>query len=938
MGEGENVMKLSRNNARLSQWMVCLGIFGLLTARLCGGVPQLGLQTWTCRNMSFDEMVAFADEHDLTRIQLFRAHFDPTDPANINAAKLKVMRTHGLEPYAMYEFMGRDDEQDRQMFDLAQLLGLEFLVVEPEDQSKWPELLAAAAEHGIKLAVHNHGLTTTYGDPATVHALLKKYPELFVCLDVGWVTAAGFDAETVFRSYGDRVIDLHFKDKRITETTGGTNRVEDTLPGEGDVNFDGLFAAIRETGWAGTMVIETDSNEFAQDPRELVQRSKNFFEARLNAAAMPREFDYTRDDGELPDRFPVGISESDTAEIQAQWLKLAQRVRQLRATEALAVDPTDPLADVEIYLGQVRRALRYEAEFSSGLTSLVKSALAEGLRRADLLEGGRVSWRNESERVLRGHRSKLDGSAQPYGVVVPASYDGSKPVRLDVVLHGSIRSTWGSASLRFANWFRRYGMGWRDADADYIELYPLGRVTNGYRFAGHEDIFEAIEAVCRDYRIDRDQILLRGFSMGASGTWHVGLKQPDVFAALGPYMGYVDTKYFSESYDNPRLIRVGALPDHEERVLPTMDAISYVANAGSVPVIAAMGGADPGVGNHRFMEEGFAREKLQMVNLIAPGVGHRVDATTHRAQVELMAREAEHRRAHEGKRVHFVTHSLRYPRSGWIELQELYQHDRRAEIVAETVAPDRVEVTLARNIMRFAIEQGRLSGSRPTLSVLGQEVTLDRKLMDSAAGWVIARSGGGWKQVAPQGQTGEGPGKKGPGVQGPIDDAFTQPFLCVRGTGQPWHDAVTQDAEARLQQFAYEWNRYWAGDLPIKDDRDVTAEDIRTKNLILFGDPGSNSLIAQILPDLPLQWGEEYLQMAGARYDAARHTPSLIYPSPLPEANGRYVVINSGHTFGEAALSAVAYLIYPRWGDWAVRSIDSGQPVRAGHFDEAWGF
>jgi hypothetical protein len=34
-------------------------------------------------------------------------------------------------------------------------------------------------------------------------------------------------------------------------------------------------------------------------------------------------------------------------------------------------------------------------------------------------------------------------------------------------------------------------------DHDYIELHPLGRVENCYRWAGETDVFEAIEDVCR---------------------------------------------------------------------------------------------------------------------------------------------------------------------------------------------------------------------------------------------------------------------------------------------------------------------------------------------------------------------------------------------------------------------------------------------------------
>src|SRR5207253_3235196 len=125
-------------------------------------------------------------------------------------------------------------------------------------------------------------------------------------------------------------------------------------------------------------------------------------------------------------------------------------------------------------------------------------------------------------------------------------------------------------------------------DAKFIELHPLGRVENCYRWAGETDVFEAIEAVCRQYKIDRDRIVLRGMSMGASGTWHLGLKHPDRFVALGPYCGYVDTHRFSQTpLDN--FVKVGPLPEHQERGLHMLDSVDYAANAGVVPAIACMG-------------------------------------------------------------------------------------------------------------------------------------------------------------------------------------------------------------------------------------------------------------------------------------------------------------------------------------------------------------
>lgn len=895
--------------------------------------PELGLQSWTCREMPFDDMVAFAAEQGITRVALYRAHIDPAAPSNVNASKFKVMRAAGIEPYTMYSAMGRNEDEDRQMFALAKLGGMKFLVVEPRDQSKWSELLATAKRQDLKLAVHNHWLETPYGDPATVHALLDQYPDLYVCLDIGWVTAAGFDAAEIFRSYGDRVVDLHFKDKTVQVGAEGKNTWVDQLPGEGDVNFAGVFKAIRETGWSGTMAIETDSADFAKDPRELVQRSINFFNAHWNGSGMPLGFDYTRDDGALPEQWPAGIGAPDRQTIEQESRALREELTQLR--ERL---PAVDTADAEIYLNQALWALRFESSLSASQVALVTEALATGRERATALGEGKAPWRQDTGRILRGHRSAIDGSAQIYGVVVPENYDGKRPVRLDVVLHGSIPSTGGAAQLGFSNWFRRFGMGWRAPDADYIEVYPLGRVTNGYRFAGEADIFEAIEAVSREYNIDRDRVMLRGFSMGASGTWHVGLKNPDRFAALGPYMGYVDTRFFAEGEGNARLIRVGALPDHEERVLPTMDAVSYAANAGLIPVVAAMGERDPGVRNHAFMGLAMAKEELQMINLVAPGAGHRVALTTHREQVKLMNELAGEGTDRMRPEVRFVTYSLRYNRAYWVKLLGLNQHDARSEIVARATAPNEVTISRLQNITAFALAADRLDSRQPRVVLPGRTIELDRNLLHPDHGWVLQRTSKGWAQVAELPPAEAGAWRKRPGLQGPIDDAFTTPFLAVRGTGTPWHPAVAAAAEAELQRFAYQWSRYWVGEVPVKDDRDVTAEDIRTKNLILFGDPGSNAVLASMVAALPLGWTRETVAMNDQRYAADEHLPVLIHPNPLAGGADRYVVLNSGHTFGEAASSSVAYLNYARLGDWAVRHLGQSAPVAVGHFDEAWSY
>jgi sugar phosphate isomerase/epimerase len=175
----------------------------------------------------------------------------------------------------------RDKEENRPLFELARLMGMKFIVVEPKDQAQWDNLEALVQEYDIKLAIHNHGTGTVYGDPATVKQVLAgRDSRIGVCLDVGWVTAAGFDAAEVFKDYGAaRVLDLHFKDKKL-EVSGGKTVPIDTELGQGDANYKGLFAAIKQTGWSGVMAIETDSKAFAQDPNPLVDAAAKFFAAQ----------------------------------------------------------------------------------------------------------------------------------------------------------------------------------------------------------------------------------------------------------------------------------------------------------------------------------------------------------------------------------------------------------------------------------------------------------------------------------------------------------------------------------------------------------------------------------------------------------------------------------------------------------------------------------
>jgi hypothetical protein len=131
------------------------------------------------------------------------------------------------------------------------------------------------------------------------------------------------------------------------------------------------------------------------------------------------------------------------------------------------------------------------------------------------------------------------------------------------------------------------------------------------------------------------------------------------------------------------------------------------------------------------------------------------------------------------------------------------------------------------------------------------------------------------------------------------------------------------------------------GELLVKKDTEVTPEDLLGRNLILFGDPSSNKIIKELLPDLPLTWDRTAIKFAGKSYDASTHVPALIYPNFI-DGKG-YVVLNSGHTFHAAEFNGTNAQLYPRLGDFAIlkpmpkeKNPNAAEVVTTGLFDEEW--
>jgi hypothetical protein len=630
--------------------------------------------------------------------------------------------------------------------------------------------------------------------------------------------------------------------------------------------------------------------------------------------------------------------------------ELRKAVAALKAKEKTA--RYDVLDDIAIYLKAAENIVRFEEWYTAASGKWALTTLDQGLDRARQVaelkdprfgdELGDMLWQKTTGRwVVRAYRSKVDDSLQPYAMVLPADYgkDPKKKWPLQVVLHGR------DSSLTEAKFIATHDGSKPGPKLDYILLEVYGRGNNAYRWAGETDVFEAIRAVGFKFNgtkfggdiIDSDRVVLRGFSMGGAGTWHLGLHYPADFCVIGPGAGFTTTHGYIGSLPKE-------LPDYQEKCLRIYDAIDYAENAFNVPIVAYSGEKDAQKKAADNIENALKnfKEPHKFTHLVAPGLEHQMPKEWQdKAQAEY-SKFMEKGRNPKPERIRFVTYTPKYGECDWLSVEALERCYQKAVVDARRKENSFTVTTT--NVRRLFIRDRDDGPVSVTIDGQKMEVGKERK---GTAQW-IERRDGKWVVVdadATIPRFAERPEKQLQ-LTGPIDDAFTRYFCVTKPSKTGWHQATDKYVAASLTEFEGVWDRYFRGKLPMGNETTerMTVLDSVRPNLVLFGDPQSNPLIAKVLSKLPITWTKEKLVVNGVEYDPKTHVPVLIYPNPLNE-NKSYVVINSGHTFKEADLKGTNALLYPRLGDWAVikpaptaKDPAAYEVVAAGLFDENWQF
>lgn len=243
------------------------------------------------------------------------------------------------------------------------------------------------------------------------------------------------------------------------------------------------------------------------------------------------------------------------------------------------------LPDVEVLHKAVRWAVDYDEFLEPRDIASAKRLLKLGKERAAELAAGKPSWLTATGLVVRGYRSKIDGSLQPYGLVVPISYSPTTPhkFRLDVWWRGRQEK---AAEVGFLN--DRFTNRGEFTPPHAFVLHPFGRYCNANKFAGEVDTFEALEHVKANYPIDDKRLVARGFSMGGAACWQFATHFPTLWCAAAPGAGFAETPEFLRLSQ----AAVEKTPWWEKRLWRWYNSSDHAANLLNLPTVAYSGEKD----------------------------------------------------------------------------------------------------------------------------------------------------------------------------------------------------------------------------------------------------------------------------------------------------------------------------------------------------------
>ena len=463
----------------------------------------------------------------------------------------------------------------------------------------------------------------------------------------------------------------------------------------------------------------------------------------------------------------------------------------------------------------------------------------------------------------------IDDSRQFARAYLPPGYAADRKWPLVVNLHGYNPSNpayvnWWSSAERHNRMAERHGV---------IELEPHGRGNTGYSGIGLADVLRSVEMARKTFSVDPQRIYVMGYSMGGGGTWHVGTRCPDLFAAIAPIYGGWDYHTWMEAD------KFAKLTPWQRFTHEAGGSFALAESLLTTPVFINHGDRDElvKVDHSRYVVRMLQRWGYDVRYWEHPGKGHGGLGCEDEIARFFLARTLRS----DPAEVRMRSGSLRDARAHWLRVEQSADPTAFICATARVTAANTVRLD-SQNVLEARLSPGAalVDPSKPLRVIWNGE---DAGQHDLSAGSVLVRAAGYTPPAMP----------KTPALCGPLGDATNTPFAIVRGT-------IARDARMaafcrlRAEGLRESWRRWQHVEPRYFLDTQISEDQIRRYSLILFGGPDENLVARRLAADIPLRLEPDAITVAGHRYAARNAAVSMIRPHPLNPA--RYVVINAGNS------------------------------------------
>jgi predicted esterase len=534
-------------------------------------------------------------------------------------------------------------------------------------------------------------------------------------------------------------------------------------------------------------------------------------------------------------------------------------------------------------------ALRRLAALPPAGDDPTRAWLNERARRAVLDHADdRAAWldRAASPDLVRGvpleraYRGPYDGRPWPYALYVP---DGDPPPAgwpTLVALHGL-----GNDPSEIVQHLRAH-----PSTAGVAIVAPTGYGDVVFRGPGEHDVFAALEELRRVTRVDPDRTWLTGVSMGGMGTFELGVRHPDTFAALGALCGAGDWRGF------------GSI--HGRRLAPWEDALIEARSpaelaANSPPLFCVHGTRDRinPVSSSEAMVAVYERLGLP-VRFEKPPLGHDVGALAYDQGLLMPALTPfvrDPRPAHVALLV--PTTTLVPSRRGWLEALGVARVGPVAHLEG-TASPGKVVVSAPEiSALRLHLDEAPVGDGPVAAQIDGQAIPGLRGVVD------LRRDGAKWIVGGPDESA--FPPPRRPGLSGPADAVLAAPVRVVYGTADP-------DTADGLRMLAEHLAAIRPGSqLAVPVIADTALTDRGATNLILVGSPRENRVLAGVADRLPFRVEPGAVHVGARAFRGPTLGLELVYPDPA--APGHLLLVVAGTDLQGTLLARHLPDLVPDW-------------------------